>query len=50
MSQGANISADTMLDRRLHMVSSQLRTGGVVDEAVLSAFLARGESRPAWRA
>jgi protein-L-isoaspartate(D-aspartate) O-methyltransferase len=28
-----------MLDRRLHMVNSQLRTGGVVDRAVLAAFL-----------
>ena len=28
-----------MLDRRLHMVNSQLRTGGVVDKAVLAAFL-----------
>jgi protein-L-isoaspartate(D-aspartate) O-methyltransferase len=29
-----------MLDRRLHMVNAQLRTGGVVDKAVLAAFLA----------
>ena len=28
-----------MLDRRLQMVNSQLRTGGVVDQAVLAAFL-----------
>jgi protein-L-isoaspartate(D-aspartate) O-methyltransferase len=28
-----------MLDRRLHMVNSQLRTGGVVDKSVLTAFL-----------
>jgi len=28
-----------MLDRRLHMVNSQLRTGGVVDRALLAAFL-----------
>jgi protein-L-isoaspartate(D-aspartate) O-methyltransferase len=28
-----------MLDRRLHMVNGQLRTGGVVDKAVLAAFL-----------
>lgn len=28
-----------MHDRRLHMVESQLRTGGVVDKAVLAAFL-----------
>jgi protein-L-isoaspartate(D-aspartate) O-methyltransferase len=28
-----------MLDRRLHMVNSQLRTGGVVDKLVLAAFL-----------
>jgi protein-L-isoaspartate(D-aspartate) O-methyltransferase len=27
-----------MLERRLHMVNSQLRTGGVVDKAVLAAF------------
>ena len=28
-----------MLDRRLHMVNGQVRTGGVVDKAVLAAFL-----------
>src|SRR5882757_3360810 len=28
-----------MLDRRLHMVNSQLRTGGIVDMVVLAAFL-----------
>jgi protein-L-isoaspartate(D-aspartate) O-methyltransferase len=28
-----------MLDRRLHMVNGQLRAGGVVDKAVLAAFL-----------
>jgi protein-L-isoaspartate(D-aspartate) O-methyltransferase len=28
-----------MLDRRWHMVNGQLRTGGVVDKALLSAFL-----------
>jgi protein-L-isoaspartate(D-aspartate) O-methyltransferase len=28
-----------MLDRRLHMVNSQLRTGGIVDKVVLAAFL-----------
>src|SRR5271154_1139027 len=28
-----------MLDRRLHMVNGQLRTGGVVDKVVLAAFL-----------
>lgn len=28
-----------MLDRRLHMVNSQLRTGGIVDKALLAAFL-----------
>jgi protein-L-isoaspartate(D-aspartate) O-methyltransferase len=28
-----------MADRRLHMVNSQLRTGGVVDKALLGAFL-----------
>ncbi len=27
-----------MLDRRLHMVNSQLRTGGIVDKVVLAAF------------
>src|ERR1700733_13070556 len=37
--KGAHISADTMLDRRLHMVNGQLRTGGVVDRALLTAFL-----------
>jgi hypothetical protein len=39
LSQGAHISADTMLDRRLHMVNGQLRTAGVVDRALLAAFL-----------
>ncbi|HEY5204385.1 MAG TPA: protein-L-isoaspartate O-methyltransferase [Roseiarcus sp.] len=28
-----------MLDRRVHMVNGQLRTGGVVDKVVLAAFL-----------
>jgi protein-L-isoaspartate(D-aspartate) O-methyltransferase len=28
-----------MLDRRVHMVNSQLRTGGIVDKVVLAAFL-----------
>jgi protein-L-isoaspartate(D-aspartate) O-methyltransferase len=28
-----------MLDRRLHMVNGQLRTGGIVDKVVLAAFL-----------
>jgi protein-L-isoaspartate(D-aspartate) O-methyltransferase len=28
-----------MLDRRLQMVNSQLRTGGIVDKALLAAFL-----------
>jgi protein-L-isoaspartate(D-aspartate) O-methyltransferase len=28
-----------MLDRRVHMVNSQLRTGGIVDKAVLAAFV-----------
>jgi protein-L-isoaspartate(D-aspartate) O-methyltransferase len=28
-----------MLDRRVHMVNGQLRAGGVVDKAVLAAFL-----------
>ena len=28
-----------MLDRRVHMVNSQLRTGGVVDKVLLTAFL-----------
>jgi len=28
-----------MLDRRLHMVNGQLRTGGIVDKALLAAFL-----------
>jgi protein-L-isoaspartate(D-aspartate) O-methyltransferase len=36
---GAHISAETMLDRRLHMVNGQLRTGGIVDRALLAAFL-----------
>jgi protein-L-isoaspartate(D-aspartate) O-methyltransferase len=33
------LSAETQQDRRLHMVNGQLRTGGVVDQAVLAAFL-----------
>ncbi len=36
---GCSISAETMLDRRLHMVNGQIRTGGVVDKVVLAAFL-----------
>jgi protein-L-isoaspartate(D-aspartate) O-methyltransferase len=36
---GAHISAETMLDRRLRMVNGQLRTGGIVDKALLAAFL-----------
>lgn len=36
---GAHISAETMLDRRLQMVNGQLRTGGIVDKALLAAFL-----------
>jgi len=40
LSQGAHISANTMLDRRWNMVNGQLRTGGVVDKGLLSAFLA----------
>jgi protein-L-isoaspartate(D-aspartate) O-methyltransferase len=36
---GAHISGETMLDRRLHMVNGQLRTGGIVDKALLAAFL-----------
>jgi protein-L-isoaspartate(D-aspartate) O-methyltransferase len=36
---GAHISAETMLDRRLYMVNGQLRTGGIVDKALLAAFL-----------
>ncbi len=36
---GAHISAETMLDRRLHMVNGQLRTGGIVDKSLLAAFL-----------
>ena len=36
---GTHISAETMLDRRLLMVNSQLRTGGIVDKALLAAFL-----------
>ena len=34
-----------MLDRRLHMVNSQLRTGGVVDKALLAAFLGTPRQR-----
>ena len=36
---GAHISAETMLDRRLHMVNGQIRTGGIVDKALLAAIL-----------
>jgi protein-L-isoaspartate(D-aspartate) O-methyltransferase len=36
---GAHISAETMLDRRVHMVNGQLRTGGIVDKGLLAAFL-----------
>jgi protein-L-isoaspartate(D-aspartate) O-methyltransferase len=36
---GAHISAETMLDRRLHMVNGQLRAGGIVDKALLTAYL-----------
>ena len=36
---GAQISAETMLDRRLHMVNGQLRAGGIVDKALLTAYL-----------
>src|ERR1700735_4286938 len=39
LAQGPHISAETMLDRRVHMVNSQLRTGGIVDKVVLAAFL-----------
>jgi len=45
MSQGAHISTETMLDRRLHMVNSQLRTGGIVDKALLAAYLATPRQR-----
>jgi protein-L-isoaspartate(D-aspartate) O-methyltransferase len=34
-----------MLDRRLHMVNGQLRTGGIVDKALLAAFLATPRQR-----
>jgi protein-L-isoaspartate(D-aspartate) O-methyltransferase len=36
---GAHISAETMQDLRLNMVNGQLRAGGIVDQAVLAAFL-----------
>jgi protein-L-isoaspartate(D-aspartate) O-methyltransferase len=36
---GAHISAETMLDRRVQMVNGQLRTGAIVDKALLAAFL-----------
>ena len=42
---GAHISAETMLDRRMHMVNSQLRTGGIVDKALLAAFLGTPRQR-----
>jgi protein-L-isoaspartate(D-aspartate) O-methyltransferase len=35
----AHISAETMLDRRVHMVNGQLRAGGIVDKGLLAAFL-----------
>ena len=34
-----------MLDRRLHMVNGQLRTGGIVDKSLLAAFLATPRQR-----
>ncbi len=37
--KGAHISDETKLDRRVQMVNSQLRTGGIVDKVVLAAFL-----------
>jgi protein-L-isoaspartate(D-aspartate) O-methyltransferase len=36
---GAYISAESPQDLRLKMVNGQLRTGGIVDRAVLAAFL-----------
>jgi protein-L-isoaspartate(D-aspartate) O-methyltransferase len=36
---GAHISAETLQDLRLNMVNGQLRAGGIVDQAVLAAFL-----------
>jgi len=36
---GAHISAQTLQDQRLNMVNGQLRAGGIVDQAVLAAFL-----------
>ncbi len=36
---GAYISAESPQDLRLNMVNGQLRTGGIVDRAVLAAFL-----------
>ncbi len=36
---GAYISAESLQDLRLNMVNGQLRTGGIVDRAVLAAFL-----------
>jgi protein-L-isoaspartate(D-aspartate) O-methyltransferase len=37
--KGAQISAETMFDLRLHMVNGQLLTAGIVDKALLAAFL-----------
>src|SRR5271165_2571340 len=37
--------ADRNLDQRLHMVNGQLRTGDVVDQEVLAAFLATPRER-----
>ena len=42
---GAHISAETPQDQRLNMVNGQLRTGGIVDQAVLAAFLATPRER-----
>jgi protein-L-isoaspartate(D-aspartate) O-methyltransferase len=42
---GAHISAETLQDRRLSMVNGQLRTGGIVDQAVLAAFLSTPRER-----
>lgn len=36
---GAHISAETLQDQRVNMVNGQLRAGGIVDQAVLAAFL-----------
>jgi protein-L-isoaspartate(D-aspartate) O-methyltransferase len=45
MAMATTSQADASFDRRLHMVNTQLRTGDVVDQEVLAAFLAVARER-----